>query len=258
MRCKNCGWENPAGSVKCEKCGAPISGDAPNSGVENGGYARTQREEPLRGTISEHDVFGNGSVGGEDSVAGGVCKSCGYPIGRGSSVCPNCGAPISAASGHGDGHVDNYNGAQADTPQYDAYQHAASSPRVENPRAAIPSREKVAPQKSGAHSGTINPWSMPEHGAFCTLKPIAWEGENVDHQAISYSGDNIVLNRANTDPNNQSITTKGQAELSFEDGAWYIRDKSTQKTTYVHAGRKTKLESGDIIILGNRQFEFKG
>ena len=67
-----------------------------------------------------------------------------------------------------------------------------------------------------------------------------------------------MLNRANTDPNNQSITSKEQAVLTFEDGAWYLEDRSDQKTTYVHAGRKTRLESGDIIILGNRRFEFKG
>ena len=35
-----------------------------------------------------------------------------------------------------------------------------------------------------------------------------------------------------------------------------INDKSYQKTTYVHASRKMKLEKGDIIILGNRRFEF--
>ena len=70
------------------------------------------------------------------------------------------------------------------------------------------------------------------------------------------SGDRIILNRANTDPANNTITSGEQAELTFENGAWYICDKSYQKTTYVHASRKMKLEKGDIIILGNRRFEF--
>ena len=67
-----------------------------------------------------------------------------------------------------------------------------------------------------------------------------------------------MLNRDNTDPGNTTITSQVQAELVFEDGAWYICDKSAQQTTYVHAGRKTRLEKGDIIILGNRRFEFNG
>ena len=106
--------------------------------------------------------------------------------------------------------------------------------------------------------GTVNPWAAPQSGTFCTLKPIAWQGESIEYSPQSYSGEKIVLNRENTDPNNQSITSKAQAELVYENDAWYLEDKSEQQTTYIHAGRKTKLESGDIIILGNRRFEFKG
>ena len=98
----------------------------------------------------------------------------------------------------------------------------------------------------------------PQNGTFCTLKPIAWQGEGIDYAPLSYSGDKIILNRANTDPNNQSITSKVQAEIISENGEWYLEDRSEQQTTYIHVGRKTKLKTGDIIILGNRRFEFKG
>lgn len=104
--------------------------------------------------------------------------------------------------------------------------------------------------------GTVNPWMQPDRGAYCTLKPIAWQGENVEHQPLSFSGESIILNRANTDPNNQSITSAEQAALTFEDGEWYIVDKSAQHTTYVLAAQKTKLHKGDIVVLGNRLFEF--
>jgi hypothetical protein len=107
-----------------------------------------------------------------------------------------------------------------------------------------------------AHSGTVNPWTKHEDGDFFTLKPIAWEGENINHGMLSYSGKVISLNRANTDPNNQSITSQEQAELTCEDGEWYIIDKSAMHTTYVLASRKMKLKKGDTIILGNRLFEF--
>ena len=74
---------------------------------------------------------------------------------------------------------------------------------------------------------------------------------------MRFTGENIVLNRDNTDPGNPSITSRVQAELTFEDGAWYLLDKSALRTTFVHAGRKTKLEDGDVILLGNRRFIFK-
>ena len=39
---------------------------------------------------------------------------------------------------------------------------------------------------------------------------------------------------------------------------WYIENKSDQETTFIKVSRKTKLEPGDIIVLGNRLFEFQG
>lgn len=44
--------------------------------------------------------------------------------------------------------------------------------------------------------------------------------------------------------------------VSQENGHWYIEDASDQKTTFVQAARKTELHDGDIILLGNRLFEF--
>jgi RNA polymerase subunit RPABC4/transcription elongation factor Spt4 len=210
MRCKNCGWENPQGKERCEKCNAPLHSEQGHSlpPVPPVNAVPPAEPNPLKGTLPESELFG------------GACKKCGYPIAPGFRVCPNCGEPVASS-------------AQAPVPP-------------------------VAPPAGRQRPGTINPWETPQDSHFCTLKAVAWQNEQVGYQPVSYSGDQIVLNRANTDPNNQSITSKEQAVLTFEDGAWYLEDRSDQKTTYVHAGRKTRLESGDIIILGNRRFEFKG
>ena len=42
----------------------------------------------------------------------------------------------------------------------------------------------------------------------------------------------------------------------FSDGHWFIEDRSRDNSTYVHAGAGIKLESGDIIRMGDRQFVF--
>ena len=66
----------------------------------------------------------------------------------------------------------------------------------------------------------------------------------------------VVLNRQNTDPENSSITSRQQAIMSFEDGKWYIEDRSSFKTTFIRVTKKTELQEGDIIVLGDRAFKF--
>lgn len=258
MRCKNCGWENSPSSPKCEKCNAPLMGSM-ISNIEE--VAPVQPSEPanLKSTVSDSNFFGG--VAAEpilpinpvepaetksDAALEGMsdCKVCGYPIGAGMKSCPSCGAQL--------GEVE---------PQPKPQPQSATNGIAVVCKSC--GKELSSDMKfcgeCGApiHFGTINPWVRPDVGSFCSLTPIAWDGENAIPETKSYSGEKIVLTRGNTDPNNQSITSQEQAELSYEDGEWYIIDKSAQKTTYVHAGSKMKLESGDIVILGNRRFEFK-
>ena len=65
-----------------------------------------------------------------------------------------------------------------------------------------------------------------------------------------------MLNRNNTEVNNPSITSRQQALITRVDGHWFIEDKSEQKTTFVQAAHKIELHDGDLILLGNRLFEF--
>lgn len=105
--------------------------------------------------------------------------------------------------------------------------------------------------------GTINPWATPSDESFCTLKRIPWQNEHVTYEPVSYSGESIILNRSNTDANNNSITSKEQAIISHQNGEWYIENKSELQTTLIRVDRRIKLEDGDVIVLGNRMFEFR-
>ena len=77
-------------------------------------------------------------------------------------------------------------------------------------------------------------------------------------EAVELDLDNgeMVLTRDNTEPGNPSITSKEQAVVSHADGHWYIENRSEQNTTFVMARDKIELHNGDIILLGNRMFEF--
>lgn len=206
MRCKNCGWENPEGSLRCSKCNAPLVGSMVERGVS------PEDNKPLSGTVRE-------DVEVEAVVSEKNCPRCGYPIRPDSDLCPSCGCPLDAA----------------------------------------PVQQPVEqPVSAGPVGGTVNSWMNPEKGVFCTLKPIAWVNEKIDYQPVSYSGDKIILKRSNTDANNNSISSKAQAQLTNDGKDWYIENKSDQETTFIKVSRKTKLEPGDIIVLGNRLFEFQG
>lgn len=218
MRCKNCGWENPEGNTHCEKCNSPL---------EN----QTSPDFSLKGTVRE--------VGSIEEEAPSTCPKCGYPLRNNSKVCPSCGHILSGE------------------PSNDAEEKRTHKcPGCGSP---VGANEKFCSNcGTPLHFGTINNWANPTKGVFCTLKPIAWENEGIDYQPVSYSGDSIVLNRANTDSNNNSITSKEQAVLSFDGENWFIENRSEMETTYIKVQKKTKLENGDVIILGNRMFEFKG
>lgn len=176
-----------------------------------------EHEEVLRGTVSERQVFADQAPTNKEDKS---CPKCGYPLRDGMHHCPNCG--------------ENLNPEKPSTK---------------------PSKEvhKVAPK----HNATVNPWSNPNAGKTFKLEPVAWDGEKGILAVQSFIGENVELNRDNTDPTNNTITSKIQAEISCDNGEWSIEDKSSQGTTFIQAKRKIGLEDGDVIMLGNRKFIFK-
>jgi hypothetical protein len=130
-----------------------------------------------------------------------------------------------------------------------AAQPAAPQPA---PRPAAPAPQQV---KAAPMSGTVNPWVQVAPANKCSLIPVEQQGVETP-ATLNLKGDAHDLNRANLDPENQTITSKVQAQLTCEDGQWYIQDKSAQHTTFIYAGEKTALKEGDVILMGNRQFVF--
>lgn len=68
--CRNCGWDNPGGSLKCEKCGKYLS-----PSVHPVGAASRPVEIPKS---KDHNA----------------CSSCGYPLVDFAKVCPYCGTSV--------------------------------------------------------------------------------------------------------------------------------------------------------------------
>jgi len=240
MRCKNCGWENPANNAKCEKCNAPIKGSEDNPSV-----GRFDPKKTAKG-----------------------CFECGYPIRDVEKTCPNCG------------HI--FVSEKQETPvdkevlQQQNEQQAAPKQTPDIPKSvektcafckAAVSETAHYCSNCGASltnehkdlDGTIKPWIDAENqikAPECLLTLISGNEDAKNYSSLRFSGDVIQLSRGNTEPANQTITSKTQAELSFDNGKWYLQDKSALKTTYIYAGDKIEIKPGDVIMLGNRLFKF--
>lgn len=245
MRCKNCGWENPENIEKCEKCHAEL-GASPNGNPTNPTENESNR---MRNTISEKVAFESSRTGNVPKT----CPQCGYPLGEGTTSCPNCNHIVTPfPQQEKEKRCTNCGELLINESRF-----CHSCGKSVDEGGASPNR----PQIRRATLGTV--WGGPisnsgSQTTFCTLRPIAWNGEEVTYSPITYSGEYIILNRSNTDPNNNTITSREQAALTFQDGEWYLENLSEMKTTFIRVGKKVKLASGDIIVMGNREFEFKG
>ena len=142
--------------------------------------------------------------------------------------CPECGYPLE----NGECSACGYKAGEKEQP---THVHAAEDVR----KTVRPSR-KADSKKTGFN-----------------LVPISERTGTPEGNELHYEGDEIILNRDNTDPKNDTITSQEQAYITFEDGKWCIEDKSEYKTTFVQAAHKIELQEGDLILLGNQLYRFE-
>lgn len=90
----------------------------------------------------------------------------------------------------------------------------------------------------------------------CVLRPLQQAGERPMQEYSYDEGSEVMLARDNTVPTDMSIDDELQACLFFAEGHWFVEDRSRDRSTYVHAGAGIKLEPGDVIRMGTREFVF--
>lgn len=218
MRCQFCGWDNPQGKETCEKCNKPLTNEPSDE----------RRAEPAPAS-ENHSRPTDRKASGTFNAKATVREQ---PEGARPAVgtCPDCGYTLE------DGECPSC-----------GYSIKAKEP--EKPAAA--GRVPNAARK------TTRPLRKGEKEAVFTLTPISEEDGKPEGSFLSYEGNEVTLNRDNTDPKNNTITSIEQAAVTFENGKWVIEDKSEYKTTFVQAARKTELRNGDLILLGNQLYRFE-
>lgn len=271
MRCRNCGWPNKPNEKICVKCHSSLESTEDDSFMRNafvpsnGEMMKNPSSErdackiiqnvddedkrrPLNKTVREEDVFGAAYQGsqsasqrsGTQDEDARVCPKCGYPVRTDSDKCPNCRFPLKSLGS-----------------ERSDYSSKSGDEFVQQGSSHRPTRMTNNEVGKGNHRGTINPYMMNmEMEPTFVLKPLKRMNERHDFEEKEYEGKEVILNRDNTEPTNPSITSRQQAVISRADSHWYIEDRSEQKTTFVQASHKVELHDGDLILLGNRLFEF--
>lgn len=286
MRCKNCGWPNKPGATHCSKCNSPLGetikpAQAPADPVPAAAPADQGRQwvepTPLGGTVFEDEAFpskkapARGTVIDERTIISSVpdevpvapkadapkadapkaesltCPKCGYPLRPDTDKCPNCRFQLRQPAVASEA-------AATVAPVVEPVAPKEEAPKAEYTRqATVGAWESMKENK--AFTGTINPLVqriIPEFTL--TLQPR--DGEVLKNEKLEFEGETTSLNRDNVEPGNNSITSKEQARIVFEDGKWYIEDKSAFKTTFVQCGHKMELHNGDTILMGSRLMTF--
>ena len=89
------------------------------------------------------------------------------------------------------------------------------------------------------------------------IKPVQ-NGIKGKAMEFNFNGsDPIVLNRTNLDVENNTITGKIQAQISFTGGKWKIENFSEYNTSYLQILRPVNIQNGDILIFGDKAFLFE-
>lgn len=224
LKCPKCGYPVTDKFTSCPNCGADFSGKKEESDAESQEKEATMEfSQQVEQKNKEHNTNSTIKLEGSptsenDEVSNfcNICENCKKEIPIAFSFCPHCGTKIAQKTIKGIRHKKRTINKELSTPE-----------------------KKQDPVDM--HFGL-------------TLVPE----ENEQQEAITkqYEGPNVSLNRKNTEPDNYTITSKEQAVLSFEEGNWFIENRSKFDSTLLVINRKIELQSGDIIMLGDRRFKF--
>lgn len=247
-RCINCGWgENPDTNTHCEKCNSPLDGagterylnreiggtqqaEAVNLnqtirevGYPNSPYTNNQDANPVRKTQRKVEDDQPMVLNSDE------CPVCGYPLRKGSTVCPQCHTKF----------IRNNNEEKAG---YD------SMNKPEQP-------ENIHHVKGNNEFKKTVPPSQFKRGKIQLTAINAYDIADFIPLTLSFTEEEILLNRSNVEADNPTISRKEHALLTQEGGKWFLENKSPGLATSLVLTKKHELQPGDIVIIGDRIFK---
>ena len=218
MKCQFCGTVNQPERERCERCNKPLT----NSTNNKMNIIMNENNDKPTNRQPER-VFNPKATVRETTTNVNVAV-------KNPEACPECGYELAdgicSSCGYGTKKEEGVEAEQVS-------------------RVAVNVRKTMRPVRKG------------EKNSVFALVPISEETGIPEGEVLNYEGENIVLNRDNTDPKNKTITSQEQAIVTFENGRWFIEDHSEYKTTFVQAARKMELQKGDLILLGTQLYRIE-
>ncbi len=202
------------------------------------------------------------------------CYTCGFTNTNGSKICEKCGtklkapaeAPVAGAiqpvpnvrNAHAEG-IPTMRGAISQQPAWDAVTETEFKCDAcgHYPLKSQVSKENPCPncKSTGVkevHNGTM---SFPNLFFGKVTASSTSKIKLVDiatDKPLEFEGDNVVLNRSNLNPNDQSISSAQHVQFKKEIDTWHITDLSSNHATFIQVNGKVAIESGSHILIGNR------
>ena len=257
-RCDNCGWLNSEDLANCSKCNTSLKNQRGEKATPIPAKP-SNYSPPIGGTLKGSEsnlpawdaapraqpemMSAAGANAPQKSTAGPVfpCPHCGYPNTGTLSKCVSCKKSLSMTKGE-----------DIPPPPVNKPVVAVESPVIAPPQII---KSPTKPNIPSPFGGTIDPYRQAKFQKFY-LRPLGRDGEAASSTKIEFEGNELSLNRHNLEPQNMTITGQTQAEIVNDNGKWFITDKSSKQTTFVHAKDGVELKKGDIILMGDRKFEF--
>lgn len=216
--CKNCRRRNPVNALRCLDCNSPLDGSI----VIDPRPKKPEIAKAPRSTSPRPEPLSP-----PQSTNLISCPSCNFANISISTKCSKCGAPLNASA-------------------------VSSAHKPMKAKGDAPAT--ITTQPIG--TGTINPFIQNAKPGQFRLVPLENDIPDESH-TIGFAGNNVVLNRSNLEPDNNTISSKGQAEIICNDGKFSIKDKSTFKSTFIRVDEETELKNGDVILMGNKMYVFR-
>lgn len=243
--CNNCNEKNVEEAVRCSKCNAPLLGSMLR---QDGSFIAAAK-------ISSEQACGN--CGAMNSPTATRCVTCNWDLPKtkeelgktsGELPCPSCQYPNLPMARYC---------VQCNTELHSKVElkQEPSRPVPQQSQAVWEEEEEAFVDTSKSFNPFLKKQKTVEAPPSFKLKMIQPDGEA--EVLLQFEGQKVELNRNNLEPANNTITSKVQAELQFEEGKWTIENKSTLGTTFIKIEGAYELKPGDTILLGNRMFKFE-
>ena len=217
MKCHFCNWDNPEGRTNCEKCNHPLQSEA--QAPLPAPHERKTVRQPANAVSSYL----------KETVRESGIGKVGKTVMEDRNECPECGYKME----HGVCPSCGYSNS------------SDNKVVIKQMNMNVDGKKTVRPHRKGEKDGRF------------VLTPISEENGLPEGEILQFEGNEVILNRENTDPKNSTITSQQQAVITHEEGKWNILDLSEYNTTFVQAKRKIELQRGDLILLGNQLYTFE-